>query len=112
MANLYFSDVCLLHTIRDVGPFGARGAAAHFGSPAGRSAPRRWRQLDLELELSPSQVDGGRRRCACRGRAAAAPESDSESPGPGPSMQFEMRLQTVVGEFYSEVGYNFNFEKP
>ena len=27
-------------------------------------------------------------------------------------MQFEMRLQTVVGEFYSEVGYNFNFEKP
>ena len=28
------------------------------------------------------------------------------------SMQFEMRLQTVVGEFYSEVGYNFNFEKP
>ena len=28
------------------------------------------------------------------------------------SMQFEMRLQTVVGEFYSEVGDNFNFEKP
>ena len=22
------------------------------------------------------------------------------------------RLQTVVGGFYSEVGYNFNFEKP
>ena len=28
------------------------------------------------------------------------------------SMQFEMRLQTVVGEFYSEVVYNFNFETP
>ena len=28
------------------------------------------------------------------------------------AIQFEMRLQTVVGEFYSEVGYNFNFEKP
>ena len=28
------------------------------------------------------------------------------------SSRVEMRLQTVVGEFYSEVGYNFNFEKP
>ena len=28
------------------------------------------------------------------------------------AMQFKMRLQTVVGEIYSEVGYNFNFEKP
>ena len=37
----------------------------------------------------------------------------AESPAlPLHTMQFEMRLQTVVGEFYSEVGYNFNFEKP
>ena len=45
------------------------------------------------------------------------PGRRGELPMPGqrcelPTMQFEKRLQTVVGEFYSEVGYIFNFEKP
>ena len=50
------------------------------------------------------------------GGAASGPGGAVASEAPSPAacgaMQFEMRLQTVVGEFYSEVGYNFNFEKP
>ena len=80
------------------------------GPPGPLTAPAHWprgRHFTLGQPQARLKAGGGTDRDLLRVKFGRRARCQRRRP-----MQFEMRLQTVVGEFYSEVGYNFNFEKP